>query len=102
LFTRLSTTGNYLWNTGATGPELVVDTAGIYEVSIFEDCADQRERFFVVARDDCEKLHIPNAFTPNNDGKNDLFEVMAMILILFISSFSIDGVKKSLNPKICV
>jgi gliding motility-associated-like protein len=76
LFTRLmATDGNYQWNTGATGQQVVADTAGIYEVSIFEDCADQRERFVVFERNDCEKLYIPNAFTPNNDGKNDFFEV---------------------------
>lgn len=75
LSTRLESTGTYLWNTGATGKFIEVIEPGIYVVEIFKDCAVQTETFTVNERDDCDKLYIPNAFSPNDDGKNDFFEV---------------------------
>jgi gliding motility-associated-like protein len=38
-------------------------------------------------RDDCGNLFVPNAFSPNNDGHNDLFQVYGSLLSLNISVF---------------
>ena len=75
LSTRLQSQNGYNWNTGENGSGIEVMQAGIYTVEIFQDCALQTETFVVEERNDCEKLYIPNAFTPNDDGKNDFFEV---------------------------
>lgn len=62
----------YIWNTGETTPEIVIDTTGNYyvEVTSIEGCKSS---------DTVQVLwgglpfYIPNAFTPNGDGLNDTF-----------------------------
>lgn len=61
---------NYLWNTGETTSSIVIDSKGEYSVAVFiEECFMEKS----IAIDcDCH-LWIPNTFTPNNDGSNEIF-----------------------------
>ena len=61
---------SWLWNTGATTPDITVAEPGIYYVTVTIDgCAATDS---VTVSNGCY-LDIPNAFTPNGDGVNDYF-----------------------------
>ena len=72
----------YTWNTGATVNPLLVKAAGTYTVDIVttEGCilnavAKVNIKF---CGPECPDLYLPNAFSPNGDGRNDYFEPMNM------------------------
>lgn len=71
----------YLWQDGSTGPSFLADKKGTYTVQIKEGtCINNKQAFVDVVQ--CENcLHIPNAFTPNNDQINDEFRVITACLI---------------------
>lgn len=66
---------NYLWNDGSTGYSRTVGDTGVFWVMGYDSCASAIiDTFKVTAACDCQKsLFVPNAFTPNGDGKDDVF-----------------------------
>jgi gliding motility-associated-like protein len=65
----------YLWQDGSTGPSYTTGVPGTVWVSASNgSCADSDT--VIVRQYGCEQcLMVPNAFSPNNDGKNDYFRI---------------------------
>jgi gliding motility-associated-like protein len=74
----LKTTGifqNYLWNTGSNKPNLDITKPGKYWLTVLnnEGCTGS-DTIMVLPKDCLQGFFMPNAFTPDNDGKNDLIK----------------------------
>lgn len=65
------------WSHGPTSPQIVISTGGFYSVTAENECGAVTETIDVIEEDCTPYLFIPNAFTPNEDGINDLFEIHA-------------------------
>jgi gliding motility-associated-like protein len=66
----------YLWSTGETQTTIFVYKPGKYSVTATNDCGSFRDSTFVIIADTCNSgYYIPNSFTPNGDGIEDLFIV---------------------------
>jgi gliding motility-associated-like protein len=63
---------NYLWNDNSKNQSLQVSQAGVYwvEVTDSNNCKGRDS----ITIEPCEKIVVPNAFTPNGDGVNDVFK----------------------------
>jgi gliding motility-associated-like protein len=66
---------SYLWNNNARGSSITIVNAGDYwlEVTSDEGCS-ARDTIKVIAKDCGKTIYFPNAFTPNNDGKNETYK----------------------------
>lgn len=63
----------YLWQDNSTNPTFNVTQQGIYWTEVTVNNCSTIDTI-LIAEEDCEIiLEIPNVFTPNNDGINDLF-----------------------------
>lgn len=65
----------YLWNTGAQTASISVSEAGTYWVKITAETGCISADTIVIGSNCARDLWIPNAFTPNHDGMNDVFMV---------------------------
>lgn len=82
------TSGEFLWNDGSQGNELLVTEEGYYSLKISNECGvDYDEVFFDF--EDCRSIYIPNSFSPNADGINDEFEVFTDGDVQEVLSFQI-------------
>jgi gliding motility-associated-like protein len=66
---------SYQWNTNEAGPSIWVGglVNGNYVVTVTDECAKSVSDE-VVVDSGCE-IQIPNVFSPNGDGENDVFEI---------------------------
>ena len=63
----------YLWQDGSTLPAFTVSAPGTYSVRMDEACGAFHDTV-IFTKSYCS-LNVPNVFSPNNDGKNDMFKV---------------------------
>lgn len=65
----------YRWQGGNTATSLTINKPGKYWVDVSTYCNTVRDTVIVTEKTNCNcSIYIPAAFTPNNDGLNDLFK----------------------------
>lgn len=67
---------SYVWQDGSTQPYFTVTQNGTYTVTISDGCgAAQAQKTVQFVKCDYG-VYVPNAFTPNGDGHNDVFRAL--------------------------
>jgi gliding motility-associated-like protein len=65
---------NYLWSTGSNQSSIIVTSDGTYRITASNDCGSSTDEVIVRMVPCSEDLFFPSAFTPNGNGRNDVFK----------------------------
>jgi gliding motility-associated-like protein len=60
------------WSTGIVADSILVERSGRYSATLLHPCGAVQDGIDV-RFEDCREMYLPNAFSPNGDGVNDLF-----------------------------
>ena len=67
----------YLWSTGETTSSIIVNNAGTYTLQVKDANGCTGTESVTVKDSTCPQyVHFPSAFTPNGDGRNDVFRAV--------------------------
>ena len=70
-----------IWNTGDTASFISVDKEGWYSATAATNCGYFEDEVFITFTPCDDQIFIPNAFTPNDDGRNDYFEIKGQHIV---------------------
>ena len=78
------TAANYIWSTGEINQSILISKPGAYIIDLSNtiSCASS-DTIIVSELCNASYLYLPNTFTPNNDGKNDIFYALGENLFEF-------------------
>jgi gliding motility-associated-like protein len=77
---------HYQWSTGDTTCCITATSSGLYTVQASNMCGVSTDSIQVTMYTPCDEcVWAPSAFTPNNDGKNDVFKVVARCPLQYYS-----------------
>ncbi|MGL4598835.1 MAG: kelch repeat-containing protein [Bacteroidia bacterium] len=63
----------YLWTTGETTQSITINEPGIYGVVVSGSTCSFTDSVVVIGSSESNRLYLPNTFTPNLNGLNDIF-----------------------------
>lgn len=64
---------SYLWQNGSTQPHFAVIDSGLYRLQVTNECGSAADEIKITSS--VCMVQLPNAFTPNKDGLNDIFRI---------------------------
>lgn len=68
---------DYKWSNGDVGESITISTAGEFRLEAINQCGETKNVVINISAKTLNVNSLPNAFTPNGDGKNEVFEVDA-------------------------
>lgn len=76
VLTSLTSFNSYSWSNGSSSRQISVNTPGVYSLLVTDNNGCQaKEETEIMKKNGCVyAVHIPTAFSPNNDGNNDQFK----------------------------
>lgn len=64
----------YQWSNGITDSQIKVTAPGFYGLKVTNQCGSSSDEI-IISKGVC-KIIVPDAFTPNNDNRNDVFRAL--------------------------
>jgi len=80
--------GTLSWQDGSTADTFRVNRSGLYELTVSNECGTVSDAANIIV-ESCREAYIPNAFSPNGDGRNDRFYIYDGGDVEMIKTFSI-------------
>jgi len=78
---EVETYASYLWQDGSTQPIFLADEEGLVSLEVTDDNGCVGQDSLQVISQCPTRFYIPNAFSPNGDGINDVFRVSGLEII---------------------
>jgi gliding motility-associated-like protein len=81
-------TKTYFWNDTKREPTRHIKETGLYWVQASNECGDVKDSINVVFHN-CYQQFVPNVFSPNGDGANDILQIFPSVDVAKINKFDI-------------
>jgi gliding motility-associated-like protein len=76
LLAESSNDSNLLWSTGEEGNRIIISEPGDYSVVLTNQCGTTTKNISITEEECFNTFFIPNAFSPDGNGINDIFKVV--------------------------